>query len=284
MQQVSERRKKPRNKTARDTHPVWVTLENVPGYSGAVRGKVVDVSDNGVGVETPSALPSDVIVMVKGEPNSTAFRSKVRARIAWCLPLGHGIYHAGLTYVEDAVADNGKTSTVEPLPDYYDVLQVSPNADPDTIHRVFRLLAQRFHPDNSDSGDPERFRAAMEAYKVLSDPEQRAAYDVNLNAYRKLRWKIFDQREAAHGKAAEKRKRRGILELLYAARVSQPFQPGMTIHELEDLLGCAREHLEFSLWFLKENALIARSDNGRYSITAKGVERMEEDEASLPTS
>ena len=28
--------------------------------------------------------------------------------------------------------------------DYYEQLQVSPSAEPDTIHRVYRLLAQRF--------------------------------------------------------------------------------------------------------------------------------------------
>lgn len=36
--------------------------------------------------------------------------------------------------------------------DYYEVLQISPNADADTIQRVFRLLAQRFPPDNAESG------------------------------------------------------------------------------------------------------------------------------------
>ena len=37
--------------------------------------------------------------------------------------------------------------------DYYEFLQISPNADQDTIHRVYRFLAARFHPDNPDSGD-----------------------------------------------------------------------------------------------------------------------------------
>jgi curved DNA-binding protein len=36
--------------------------------------------------------------------------------------------------------------------DYYEVLQVSTSADPDTITRVYRLLAQRFHPDNQKTG------------------------------------------------------------------------------------------------------------------------------------
>jgi curved DNA-binding protein CbpA len=47
--------------------------------------------------------------------------------------------------------------------DYYDVLQVSSNAEPETIHRVYRLLAQRFHPDNHETGDDARFRAIQEA-------------------------------------------------------------------------------------------------------------------------
>jgi DnaJ-class molecular chaperone len=42
--------------------------------------------------------------------------------------------------------------------DYYETLQISPNAEPETIHRIFRLLAQRFHPDNQETGDSVRFR------------------------------------------------------------------------------------------------------------------------------
>ena len=38
--------------------------------------------------------------------------------------------------------------------DYYEFLQISPHADYETIHRVYRYLASRFHPDNPDTGDP----------------------------------------------------------------------------------------------------------------------------------
>ena len=53
----------------------------------------------------------------------------------------------------------------------------------------------------------------------------------------------------------------------------------MSLHELEELLACPREHLEFSLWFLKENGLIAKGDNARFSITAKGAEKSEQSDA-----
>jgi len=42
--------------------------------------------------------------------------------------------------------------------DHYEVLQISPNADVETIRRVYRMQAQRFHPDNLESGNAEAFR------------------------------------------------------------------------------------------------------------------------------
>ena len=42
--------------------------------------------------------------------------------------------------------------------DYYEDLQVSPDADLETIERVYKLLAKRYHPDNSFTGNIEKFR------------------------------------------------------------------------------------------------------------------------------
>ena len=61
--------------------------------------------------------------------------------------------------------------------DYYELLQISPNAELETIHRVFRLLAMRYHPDNPETGDPAKFLELTQAYEVLKDPEKRCAYD-----------------------------------------------------------------------------------------------------------
>ena len=74
--------------------------------------------------------------------------------------------------------------------DYYEILQVNPNAEVDTIHRVYRLLAQRFHPDNKETGDDGRFRALSEAYGILSNPEKRARYDVAYQQQRQQRWRL----------------------------------------------------------------------------------------------
>src|SRR3954470_14759109 len=74
--------------------------------------------------------------------------------------------------------------------DYYEALQVSPTAAPDLIRRVYRLLAQRFHPDNAETGDAGRFRQVHEAYTVLADPVLRAKFDLNYQQVRQGRIKL----------------------------------------------------------------------------------------------
>jgi len=63
--------------------------------------------------------------------------------------------------------------------DYYEVLGVGRDADAGEIKKAFRALARELHPDVNDH-DPEaeaKFKAAAEAYEVLSDAERRRTYD-----------------------------------------------------------------------------------------------------------
>src|SRR5918997_2229928 len=63
--------------------------------------------------------------------------------------------------------------------DYYEVLGVDRGASESEIKKSFRKLARELHPDvNTD--DPhaeEKFKAAAEAYEILSDAERRSVYD-----------------------------------------------------------------------------------------------------------
>jgi len=62
--------------------------------------------------------------------------------------------------------------------DYYKIMDVARDATQDEIKRVYRKLARKYHPDVSKEDDAEdRFKEVGEAYKVLKDPEKRAAYD-----------------------------------------------------------------------------------------------------------
>jgi curved DNA-binding protein len=164
--------------------------------------------------------------------------------------------------------------------DYYETLEISPTAQPETIHRVYRLLAQLYHPDNAASGCLEKFNRVLEAYTVLSDPAQRAAYDVQHRIENRAGWRVFSEGDPVQGLASERSKRNGILTALYTKRVQDAEKPGMNVLELEQLLGCSREHMEVSLWYLRESGRIARTDNGRYTLTAKGLETLETEATS----
>ncbi len=62
--------------------------------------------------------------------------------------------------------------------DYYEILEIPRDADPDAIRNAYRNLAKRFHPDkNKDPKAEEQFKEINEAYSVLSDDQRRAAYD-----------------------------------------------------------------------------------------------------------
>ena len=167
--------------------------------------------------------------------------------------------------------------------DHYEALQLSPRADVDTIGRVFRHLAKRFHPDNPDSGDAERFKQVMEAFEVLSQPETRATYDARYERTREARWRVFDKETSASDVAADRRVRTVILSLLYSARRNDPERAGIGPVELERLLGCPEEHMTFHVWYLRENGWIQRLDSGALAITASGVDRVLELGGPLPT-
>jgi len=161
--------------------------------------------------------------------------------------------------------------------DYYDVLQVSTNAEPETINRVFRLLAQRFHPDNQQTGDEERFRTILEAYSVLSDPEKRAQYDVRHERQQKDRWRLVAAGEQLEDNfEIERVSRLSILEVLYTKRRMDQDHVGLSIIDLEKMIGRPREHLEFTIWYLVQKHYVRREDHGNLAISVEGVEYLEE--------
>ena len=61
---------------------------------------------------------------------------------------------------------------------YYEILQVTQEADPEVIEAAYRRLALKYHPDrNPGSDQQERMKQINEAYEVLRDPARRAEYD-----------------------------------------------------------------------------------------------------------
>ena len=160
--------------------------------------------------------------------------------------------------------------------DYYELLQISPSAEAETIQRVYRMLASRYHPDNPHTGDMEMFIRLREAYETLGDPERRAEYDQKLNVQYSQPLPIFEMKDFVVGVEAEGNRRLGVLCLLYNRRRSHPDKASLSLLELEAMTALPREHLEFTIWYLKEKRYLRRDETSSdYTITSEGVDWVE---------
>jgi curved DNA-binding protein CbpA len=161
-------------------------------------------------------------------------------------------------------------------PNFYEILQISARADLETIHRVYRIMAARFHPDNPVSGDHEMFLKLCEAYDVLSKPERRALYDQALRMREAEPIPAFGNRIFVDGLDAELNRRFGILALLYLRRRTNSGNMGISTLELEVRMSLPREHLEFTLWYLRNKGYVQILEaNSDYAITTVGVDYVE---------
>jgi hypothetical protein len=158
--------------------------------------------------------------------------------------------------------------------DLYEVLQISRNADEETIRRVYRIMAARFHPDNPKSGDNERFLELCRAYEVLSNAASRAQYD-RTHIAPDAPLPIFELNDFTDGVIGEVNRRLGVLSLLYHRRRVCGDKPGISLLELEKLMGIPREYLDFTLWYLKSKEFVTPEQNSDYSVTSKGVDHLE---------
>jgi len=74
----------------------------------------------------------------------------------------------------------------DPKHDYYALLGVHPGIGFAELRRVWRRLANRWHPDHAGHTATATFQNLSAAYEVLSDPVARAAYDWRRSPARSL--------------------------------------------------------------------------------------------------
>ncbi len=264
----AERRKSARQRVGAGTK-VTFWVEGKDGAWARQEAEVGDRSAGGVGLVLTAGLAPGQNVMLEGEGFGGGSGGRQKGVVRWCRPTVDGRFRAG---IEFAVVADGQG---ENFVDYYEVMELSAAASLETIHRIYRILAQRLHPDNAETGSGDAFKKLVEAYRVLSDPEKRAAFDSTRGVRQQVQWKVFDHKTATPCVEQEQEKRRAVLKALYLKRLREPENPGMNLIEMEALLGTPREHLDFTMWFLKEQGWAVRTDSGRYSITVKGVEQAE---------
>ena len=163
------------------------------------------------------------------------------------------------------------------LVDYYEDLQESPNADQETIERVYRMFAKRYHPDNGCTGCVDKFDRVTKAYQVLSDPAKRAAYDASYEKIQNRRWHLVSVASpSSNGNGKDAEIRNAVLSVLYIERRNDPACTSVGLWQLEKILGWPEKVLEFHTWYLKEKGWIQRTDAGGYAITATGVDAIEQ--------
>lgn len=166
--------------------------------------------------------------------------------------------------------------------DYYEFLQISPHADFETIHRVYRYLAARFHPDNPDTGDPEKFFLLKTAYDVLSEPERRSEYDREYETEAHVRTPLSESVDFMDQVQGELNRRLAVLAVLYYKRRSNPYDPQVSLAEIETRMGFPRDYLDFTTWYLTKKGYITKADNSDFALTAEGVDFIETQRVKIP--
>ncbi len=238
----------------------------------STRPKALDISDQGLRVHSSEQIEPGTHICIE-LPRKEA---PVEAIVKYCTPEGDG-FRIGIGFKTPA---NQASAPVDAGMDFYEILQLSPKADMETIHRVYRIMAARFHPDNPDSGNQERFLLLSHAYRVLSDPARRARYDQMRGEDRPRPLPLFQAKAFVDEKEGEMHRRLGVMCLLYAQRRRVPEHPAIALMELEALMSIPREYLEFTLWYLKQKKYVQMDEGANFVLTADGVDFVEEHAAA----
>ena len=166
--------------------------------------------------------------------------------------------------------------------DYYEFLQISPHADTDTIHRVYRYLAARFHPDNPVSGDAEMFRLLKVAFDTLSNRSRRAEYDALCRQETAEPDPLSSSVDFMDSVEGEMNRRVAVLAVLYFKRRANPRFPEVSLAEIERRMGFPRDYLDFTTWYLVKKGYVSKADNSDFTLTAEGVDYIETQRGNLP--
>jgi DnaJ domain len=165
-----------------DSSVIHVEIKDDAGNARWVTANLVDVFGNGCGLALMTSLRSGSTVVVRGKLGANRSADHLKAGVRWCRAKADGTVRAGLEFLDGGSRpelNQENTNSVGAVAlDCYEVLQLSPNADRDAISRAYRTLAFRYHPDNTETGNSEKFIRLSEAYQILSDPIKHADYDL----------------------------------------------------------------------------------------------------------
>ena len=262
---MQEQRKEQRRFSNTYFSVVW---QDHAGQTKSARARCVNLSKSGLRLESTEHLEPGAPVSLQGERDDLRGKATVRH----CTRRGSS-FVIGVEFSEETKR-LVRLPAPEPV-DYYEVLQVSRNAELETIQRVYRIMAARFHPDNPETGDSERFLLLNEAYETISDPHRREQYNNSRTGQDAGPLPPFESKEFVDGLEGENNRRLGILCLLYNQRRSNMEHPGLSLLELEKLMWFPREYLAFAIWYLRNKGFVVMGDHSDYVLTAEGADNIE---------
>jgi hypothetical protein len=146
---------------------------------------------------------------------------------------------------------------------------------------MFRHLAKKTHPDNTEFADIDRFQQIVEAHRTLADPETRAGYDAKHQDYWNRKWGLASEAGNMSAFGDDKVIREHLLSMLYVQRRRNMNNPGIGELVIARLLHTPPELVEFHLWYLKAKGWVERLETGHLGITALGVDQAEQNQLLL---
>ena len=159
--------------------------------------------------------------------------------------------------------------------DHYAILGIDPKSDSERVQRAYAELAQKYHPNNQATGNPELFDAVNLAYEVLCDPEQRLIFDKVKGVSQQASTPKFTGLDFFDNLGRESVLRSAILCVLYDRRLAEPSTPSLSIRHLELILEAPVVRLNSALWYLKQRGLAASDDKSSLQITVDGMDFLE---------
>ncbi|HTW64614.1 MAG TPA: J domain-containing protein [Bryobacteraceae bacterium] len=159
--------------------------------------------------------------------------------------------------------------------DHYAVLGVEPKSDSETIQRAYAKLAQKYFPNNPETGNAEMFEAINMAYETLSDPQLRATFDKLKGVNQDDGGPKFSGFEFFDALGRETILRSAVLCVLYDRRRTKPATPSLSMRHLEIMLELTAGELSSALWYLKQRGLAASDDKSSLQITVDGMDFLE---------
>lgn len=159
--------------------------------------------------------------------------------------------------------------------DHYAILGVDPKANSEVIQAAYARLAQKYHKDNPETGNQEKFDTVNQAYEVLCDATLRAEFD-------KIKGVTQDDDKPLFGGAAffddlgrQNGLRLALLSVLYERRQKKPYRPSLSMRHLDGMLNVTTDELNFALWYLKQRGLAQSDDKSNLQITVDGMDFLE---------